>query len=164
MLTNATVGIEANCSVTLSNAVVDASSVTDAGAIHLKPGIAATLALMGENAATGGVGRAGITVPGGATLTIDKSNLSTLQPLNLSTLAAVGGEGAAGIGADRGMRNVGTVRIGGGSVSATGGEGAAGIGGVGRSTGGVVEISGGYVVATSGGEGAFAIGAGIGSE
>jgi len=119
LLTNATVAIAANCAVTLSNAVVDASAVTDAGAIHLASGVTATLSLVGENAATGGVGRAGVTVPAGATLTIDKSNLSTLQPFNLSTLAAAGGEGAAGIGGDSGAA-VGTIRIAGGVVSATG--------------------------------------------
>ena len=158
-LTNATVAIAANCAVTLSNAVVDASAVTNAGAIHLKSGIAATLALMGENAVTGGVGRAGVTVSGGATMSI--TNGVSVAAQGMGSLSATGGAGAAGIGGDDSAQT-GTIRIQGGAITATGGASGAGIGG-GSYAGEQscrIEISGGFVTATAG-EGAYAIGAGV---
>ncbi|MBQ3811556.1 MAG: 6-phosphofructokinase, partial [Kiritimatiellae bacterium] len=159
-LTNATVAIAANCAVTLSNAVVDASAVTNAGAIHLASGVTATLSLVGENAATGGVGRAGVTVPGGATLTItDGGASSPSEPRG--SLSATGGACAAGIGGDDSAQT-GTIRIQGGAITATGGASGAGIGG-GSYAGEQscrIEISGGFVTATAG-EGAYAIGAGV---
>ena len=145
-LTNATVAIAANCAVTLSNAVVDASSVTNGGAIHLAPGVSVTLTLVGENAVTGGVGRAGLSIPAGTTLTLVGINADAHD-----TLFAVGGEGAAGIGGDDNSA-AGTIRIQGGTVVATGGAGGAGIGSGDHGSGGSVEISGGVVTAVSGGE------------
>ena len=156
-LTNATVAIAANCAVTLSNAVVDASAVTDAGAIHLASGVTATLSLVGENAVTGGVGRAGLSIPAGTTLTLVGINADAHD-----TLFAVGGEGAAGIGGDDNSA-AGTIRIQGGTVVATGGAGGAGIGSGDHGSGGSVEISGGVVTAVSGGEDAYAIGSGAGN-
>ena len=124
-----------------------------------KPGTAATLALMGENAVTGGVGRAGVTVSGGATISI--TNGVSVAAQGMGSLSATGGAGAAGIGGDDNAQT-GTIRIQGGAITATGGASGAGIGG-GSYTAWQdcrIEISGGLVTATAG-EGAYAIGAGV---
>ena len=78
----------------------------------------AHIILEGENSVKGDAHCAGISVPGGKTLTISGTG----------SLTATGGTYAAGIGGDK-DQPCGHIRIMGGTITATGGTAAAGIGG-----------------------------------
>jgi hypothetical protein len=99
---------------------------------------------------------AGILVPDGAQLTIDKVDED-------AELTVVGGYGAAGIGGSRGVyATAGIITIKGGTVTATGGNQAACIGGGEDGTGGIITINGG-IVKTHGNRGGAGIGGGYGA-
>ena len=89
---------------------------------------------------------AGISVPFGATLTIQ--DVSGLGALNVT-----GGVDGAGIGGSSGV-TAGTIAIEGGNVDARGGTAAAGIGGGLFGDGGTVTVWGGIVQAAGGDSGA----------
>ena len=118
----------------------------------ISSGAAVHLTLSGENRLdTGGSSTqiAGMLVPTGAVMVIDKKNSDTSD-----SLYTQGGSYCAGIGGGNGQ-SCGTVTINGGSITAIG-TGGAGIGGGSTGTGGTVTIHGGIISAGSVG------GAGIG--
>jgi hypothetical protein len=126
--------------------------------LHSQPftiysGAAVHLTLSGPNKLdTGGTNDyiAGLNVPAGASVTIDKKSSDAGD-----SLVVIGGLYAAGIGAGN-SQSCGSVTIDGGTVNASSVGGGAGIGGGGYGNGGTVIINGGVVTAKSHG------GAGIG--
>lgn len=97
--------------------------------------------------------KAGIRVPNGVKLTIDKMLGLTDAAAQLT---ATGGRFAAGIGGNK-SESSGTINISGGAITASSLEQGAGIGGGVEGSGGTTNISGGIVTATGG-----TFGAGIG--
>ena len=136
-----------SASVSVSNVALTATHDSHSPFV-LEKGVAVELTLVGENYFKSGDYVAGVSVPTGASLTIDGEG----------SLTAVGGEKAAGIGGGN-SKNVGDIVIRGGTVTAIGGKYGAGIGGGRDSLNGSIEISGGVVTATGGKYGA-GIGAG----
>lgn len=106
-----------------------------------------------------GPGFAGISLDPGTSLTIDKAKGAPGEPEG--RLTAIGGEGGAGIGRDKGTGRIrcGLILIRGGQVTASGGSGGAGIGGGLGGDAGEIRVQGGTVSAKA--EGAAAIGAGV---
>ncbi|MDL2236375.1 InlB B-repeat-containing protein [Christensenellaceae bacterium OttesenSCG-928-K19] len=98
-----------------------------------------------------GSGYAGISVPGGCTLTLNATNGTT------DILSVAGGTNGAGIGGSNG--NAGTVTINGGKINAQGGNYGAGIGGGTGGTGGTISVTAGNIT-TQGGVNAAGIGGG----
>ena len=115
------------------------------------------LYISGDNSVTGGNGRAGIHVPLGVTLAIDKA-----QGVASGKLSTKGGYNGAGIGGGY-VTNCGTITIRGGQVEAIGRAGGAGIGGGTSYSGGNINITGGIVTARGGVDEPLTLGgAGIG--
>jgi hypothetical protein len=122
------------------------------------------LLISGECQVTGGYYSAGIHVPEGVNLTIDKADGLSDDQAQLSTF---GGDYGSGIGANSGSRSYmgnqggdgGNITINGGTISAKGGIYGSGIGGGQYGGAGVISINGGTVIATGGNYGG---GAGIG--
>ena len=144
----------ADCAVTLSNALFDASAANGVSAFALEGGRSVALTLAGTNALRGGANAAGIRVPAAGSLAIDGDG----------ALAAAGGDYGAGIGGAR-AETSGSVTVSNGTVSATGGWSAAGIGGGGTpgergGSGGSCTIAGGKVTAQGGASGGAGIGGG----
>ena len=144
----------ADCAVTLSNALFDASAANGVSAFALEGGRSVALTLAGTNALRGGANAAGIRVPAADSLAIDGDG----------ALAAAGGDYGAGIGGAR-AETSGSVTVSNGTVSATGGWSAAGIGGGGTpaergGSGGSCTIAGGKVTAQGGASGGAGIGGG----
>ena len=112
-----------------------------------------------ENVFESGPGFAGISLDRGTSLTIDKAKGAPGEPEG--KLTAIGGEGGAGIGRDKGAGRIrcGLILIRGGQVTAAGGSGGAGIGGGLGGDAGDIRVQGGTVSAEA--EGAAAIGAGV---
>lgn len=104
-----------------------------------------TLHIVGTNSITAPSDKAAICVQPGKTLIIDAKNSS-------QSLTAVGGSGAAGIGANKGTDNgTGNITIKNGKITATGNGGAAGIGQCCQPNGspsGNITILGGIIEAT----------------
>jgi hypothetical protein len=145
--------------LTLSAVAIDASGL-DKPALDIGAGATVNLTLLGNSSLTGG--RAGVSVPVGATLSITAASTGSLTAAGGTDVPT--GQGGAGIGGYS-SGGCGAVTIAGGTVTATGGQSAAGIGGGGCDSinggaGGTVTITGGTVTAT-GGNGS-AGGAGIG--
>ena len=140
------IATNATTSITLNNVV----ALGQRSPLLLNGGAYLTLTLEGTNRFTGELHAyvEGITVPEGATLTINGTG----------SLTATGGYANAGIGA-RGT--TGNIIINSGIVMAIGGSSSAGIGGSWNGTGGNVVINGGIVTAI-GGNGAQGIGRGGG--
>lgn len=111
-------------------------------AFSIANGAKVTLILKGENTLGSGCSRAGLQVPGGATLEIKGEG----------SLTANGGQWGAGIGGGY-EGSGGTITISGGVVTANGGEYASGIGGGISGSGGTITISGGEVTAAGGSSG-----------
>lgn len=145
-------GVSAN--LTLDNVTINTSSIDNAGAFFVSPHAKANITLSGENELISGEHRAGLWVPGSASVTIDASD-------NAGKLKAKGGYGGAGIGGSNG--GSGTINIIGGTVIAEGGVSSAGIGSasiIGTDySSGTITISGGTVTA-NGGTGGAGIGGG----
>ena len=144
----------ADCAVTLSNALFDASAANGVSAFALEGGRSVALTLAGTNELRGGANAAGIRVPAADSLAIDGDG----------ALAAAGGDYGAGIGGAR-AETSGSVTVSNGTVSATGGWSAAGIGGGGTpaergGSGGSCTIAGGKVTAQGGASGGAGIGGG----
>ena len=144
----------ADCAVTLSNALFDASAANGVSAFALEGGRSVALTLAGTNELRGGANAAGIRVPAADSLSIDGDG----------ALAATGGDCGAGIGGAR-AETSGSVTVSNGTVSATGGRSAAGIGGGGTpaergGSGGSCTIAGGKVTAQGGASGGAGIGGG----
>jgi len=126
-------------------------SVSSGSAFSISSGATVNMMLSGANTLKTSDYYAGLHVPYGATLTINKGTSDTDD-----SLTATGGDKGAGIGG-RYNRHGGTVKINGGTVNATGGNYGAGIGGGAGGNGGTVTINGGEVTAKGG-----SCGAGIG--
>ncbi|MEA4969790.1 MAG: leucine-rich repeat protein [Candidatus Pelethousia sp.] len=139
--------------LTLNGVSIDCSAGS-ACAVELTGASAVSLTLISDNNLKSGDKKAGLGVPGGASLTIGGTG----------ALTAIGGNNGAGIGGGEASAG-GKVTITGGTVTASGNGGGAGIGGGGAAiisggNGGPVTISGGTVTASGGGAG---IGGGAGS-
>lgn len=137
----------ANATITLDNAAIDVSGISQKCALN--SGVDVTLYLIGVNSLKSGDSMPGIRIIPGNQLTIDQAPGST------GSLTVIGGSGGAGIG--REASNLGTmtlstgsVTINGGTVIANGGYLAAGIGGGYEGHGGTVMLNGGVVTATGG--------------
>ncbi len=114
------------------------------------------LYIKGNCRAEGSGGKAGIHVPAGVVVTIDKESGVTEDAG--ADLTVSGGSFAAGIGGNNGESG-GIINISGGTVTASGGVYAAGIGGGWTGAGGTINISGG-TVSTNGSYGGAGIGGG----
>lgn len=142
--------------ITMSGAVdIDVHNVSDACAFSVASGASVELVLAGSVTLKSGSGRAGLSVPTGAAVTISAAD-------RFGALSAEGGPSGAGIG---GSNTVGgNITILSGTVEAAGGSKAAGIGGgydAGTGIGETIRVSGGEVTAT-GGSDAAGIGGGSG--
>ena len=125
-----------NTNIALSGVKIDRSSNDGISAFDMT-GATVNLTLVGENILRSGNNRAGLQVPGGATLVITENSTGSL--------AAAGGSNAAGIGGGSGSAG-GIISINGGIVTATGGSNAAGIGGGSGGAGGTINTIGGNAV------------------
>jgi uncharacterized repeat protein (TIGR02543 family) len=128
-----------------------------------KDGAEATVILSGVNILTATARRAGISAPGGSTLTITSVMGDGSEE---GSLTASGANGAAGIGASWSYEgdNGGVITIKGGTITAIGGGGsgigAASYGNAVSGSGGVITITGGKVTATANSAGSGIGGAG----
>lgn len=174
-----TVGGGVTAGITLSGVTIDVSAASGACAFDMT-GATVNLTLAGNNILKSGYTRAGLQVPGGASVTIDVDGPGALTAIGnggagiggfqggsggghitikAGAVTAIGDNAAAGIGSGYKSGDGGTVIISGGMVTATGSSCGAGIGGGCRGNGGTVIISGGTVTAT-GGNGGAGIGGG----
>lgn len=141
-----------NADLTIANLTID---VTSGNAIDIQKGSTLNLTLEGENKLYPAHQKAGIHVPSGADLTISGDG-----SLDVHGGRTDGGQGGAGIGANRGG-DLGTITITEGTITTraqNGGGAGIGLGGWGGSkAGSSITISGGRVEASAaaGGEGSF---------
>jgi hypothetical protein len=131
--------------IVLSGVNIDVSATSYACAFDMT-GATVSLTIAGTNTLKSGYGRAGLQVPGNATLTIDATANTA------GVLTATGGFYGAGIGG--GDNAGGNITINGGTVNAQGGFQAAGIGGGRNGGGGNITINSGTVNAQGSTEGA----------
>lgn len=142
------ISVAAGATVTLNNATIDGN--INSSSSYKWAGITcngdATIILNGNNSVVAFyLGRSGIYIPSGSTLTIQGPG----------SLTANGrGTGGAGIGACSSTSlGCGNIRIEGGAITATGGASAAGIGGSAYENCGDITITGGTITASSGDQG-----------
>ena len=148
-------GTEASpVNITLDGAKIDVSSFhASTCAFELNGTSAVSLTLRGANTLKSNNNCAGLQVPAGTELTVDKGSTGSLD--------VIGSHYGAGIGGGYGNHSeCGTVTISGGTITATGGSCGAGLGGGFGGSGGIININGGNVTATTHGGGA-GIGGGV---
>ena len=137
--------------ITMSGAVdIDVHNISGACAFSIASGASVELVLAGPVTLKSGSGKAGLSVPADAAVTISATKRSGVLH------AEGGGSHGAGIGGSSNTA-VGSITVLGGTVEAVGGSNAAGIGGRYTGAGEVIHISGGKVTAI-GGFGAAGIG------
>ena len=121
------------------NITIENVNISGHPAFSIESDAEVNLTLVGTNTLTSGDCCAGLQVPKGATLTIEKASSGSLT--------AAGGYYGAGIGGSTGKAGGHIIINGGNIIAKSGPEGGAGIGGGRSSKGGTIEINGGTVTA-----------------